>query len=147
MAADGVGDMRKGRGLTMPFELVSKKASKFSNGGHQTDSCMVDVGEFWSKNKTDPCQGSMLRLLTSDQKREKDGKRKVILVDLEFRGVSVTEALEAAVCVVFLTENVGFIGSGAAYLQPPALRKQRQDCKLEASLIYRASSKLAKQTE
>lgn len=132
----------------MPFELVSKKTSKFSNGGHQTASCMVDVGEFRRKNKTDPCQGSMLRLLTSDQKREKDGKRKVTLVDLACRGVRVTEALEAAVCVVFLTENGGFIGSGAAYLQPPVLRKQRQkDCKLEASLIYRASSKLAKQTK
>lgn len=87
------------------FELVSKKASKFSNGGHQTASCMVDVGEFRRKSKTDPYQGSMLRLLTSDQKREKDGKRKVTLVDLECRGVSVTEALEAAVCVVFFNRK------------------------------------------
>lgn len=57
-----------------------------------------------------------------------------------------TEALEAAVWVAFLTENAGFLGSGSTYLNhppPSALRKQRQDCKLEASLIYRESSKPA----
>lgn len=102
---------------------------------------MAEVGEIQRKNKTDQCQGSLLRLLTSEQKRQKDGKDKVIIFDLELQGGSrqccITEALEAAVCMVFLTENVGFIGSGATYLKPPALRKQRQDCKLQASLIYR----------
>lgn len=145
LAADGVGDMRRGRQLAAPFELVSKKTGKFSNGGHKAASCMAEVGEFQRKSKTDQCQGGLLRLLTSDQKRQKDGKEKVTFFDLEIRGESrqccITEALEAAVCMVFLTENVGFVGSGATYLKPPALKKQRQDCKLQASLIYRQVAK------
>lgn len=61
------------------------------------------------------------------------------------RQCCITETLEAAVCMVFLTENAGFIESGATYLKLPALRRQRQkDRKLEASLIDRANSKLVK---
>lgn len=49
--------------------------------------------------------------------KKEDGKGKFTLFELELRGVSLqcytAEALEAAVCMVFVTENAGFIGSGS----------------------------------
>lgn len=129
--------------LAMVIELVPKKAGKFSNRCHKAASCMAEVGALWGKdhNISAICLGFWPVWEKGRWKRK--GSTFCVRAHMQ---CCTTEALEAAVWVAFLTENAGFLGSGSTYLNhppPSALRKQRQDCKLEASLIYRESSKPA----